>query len=218
MLFRLLPALGALALASAQFLLAKSASALPRPDLFEVNVTGGYRFRGSADIDEAEQRQEGRVRYGDGAAFGASVGYRTEPNGFIYAWYSQMQTELRTFSTATDGIVGQRDLTIHYLQFGGYLEGEYGPTLPYLGLSVGATLLAPSDDVGAEVRPSGAVEAGMKIPVTDFLHLRLLGRLPVTLMTGSTQIFCVEPHGCKVSLDGKPIVQFELMGGLGVSF
>ena len=58
----------------------------------------------------------------------------------------------------------------------------------------------------------------MKIPVMDHLHLRLLGRIPFTLMTGETEIFCIEPQPCKVSLDGKPIVQFELMGGLGVSF
>ncbi len=185
--------------------------------LFEVSATGGYRFKGSANIDEPEQNQVGTARYSDGAAFGASVGYRTEPNGFIYVWYSQQNSELELTLEDADSVTTRRDLTIHYMHFGGYLEGVYGPTLPYLGLSVGATLFAPSD-VGVEVRPSGAIEGGMKIPVTSFLHLRLLGRLPVTLMTGKTEIFCIDPEGCKVSLDGKPIVQFELMGGLGVNF
>ena len=89
-----------------------------------------------------------------------------------------------------------------------------------LGQFAGVPINLEASSVVPTGRAAGlmAIEAGMKIPVTSFMHVRLLGRLPVTLMTGKTEILCIEPHGCGVSLDGKPLVQFELMGGLGVSF
>jgi hypothetical protein len=211
--------LGALT-AAVVLLVPAPASARPStpPDRYEVSVVGGYGFAGSFDIEEEDDEQLGKAHYDGAATFGASIGYRTQLDGLIYLWYGQQKSELELTIEDADEPTTTRDVTFHYLQFGGYIEGAYGPTVPYLGVSLGLTLFDPSDDVGAEIKPSGAVEGGFKVPLTDNLHLRLLGRLPVTLLTGKTQIFCIEPQGCKVSYDGKPIVQMELLGGLGVSF
>jgi hypothetical protein len=196
------------------------ASARPStpPDRYEVSVVGGYRFAGSFDIEEEDDRQLGEAHYDGAPAFGASIGYRTQLDGLIYLWYGQQNTEVELTVEGAEEPTTTRDVTFHYLQFGGYIEGAYGPTVPYLGVSVGLTLFDPSDDVGAEFKPSAAVEGGFKVPLTSNLHLRLLGRLPFTLLTGKTQVFCIEPEGCSVSFDGKPVLQAELAAGLGVTF
>ncbi len=188
------------------------------PDRYEVSVVGGYRFAGSFNVEEEDERQEGSVHYDGAPAFGASIGYRTELDGLVYLWYGQQRTEVELTADGAGALTSTRDVTFHYLQFGGILEGSYGPTVPYIGVSVGLTLFDPNDDVGAEIKPSGALEGGFKLPIMKHFHLRLLGRLPVTIMTGQTQIFCIEPRGCSVGLDAKPIVQAELMGGFGASF
>lgn len=184
-------------------------------DLIEAAVVGGYRWGGNGDIEKGGQ--DGRITADGAPSFGASFGVRTEPDGVVYVWYSRQST---TLELRPDGVAGPyptRDVTFEYFHFGGFIEGEYGPSIPYLGLSVGLTRM-DAEDVGSEWRFSTAVELGFKLPVTSFLHLRLLGRAPVTFMTGNTEVYCITPQGCGVSLVAKPIAQVEALGGLGVSF
>ena len=188
------------------------AQARAADDFFEATVVGGYRWLGSADIDK--NGQNGSIDADSALALGASIGFRTEPDGVVYLWYSRQETTLHLRPDGAPGPHPTRDVTFEYYHFGGYIEGEYGPSTPYLGVSVGLTRMGAAD-VGAEWRFSTAVELGFKLPVTSFLHLRLLGRAPVTFMTGNTEVYCVSPLGCGVSLTAKPIAQIELLGGLG---
>lgn len=194
---------------------APEAEAQFQKDLFEAAVVGGYRWGGNSDIEKGGQ--DGRITAEGDPAFGASIGVRTEPDGVIYVWYSRQSTTLTLRPRGASGPFPTRDVTFEYLHFGGYVEGEYGPSIPYLGLSVGLTRM-DADDVGSEWRFSAAAEIGFKLPITSFLHLRLLGRAPVTFMTGNTEVYCITPQGCGVSLVAKPIAQVEVLGGVGVNF
>ena len=49
---------------------------------------------------------------------------------------------------------------------------------------------------------------------TEYPRLVALG----VAMTGSTEVYCISPQGCGVSLTAKPIAQIELLGGIGVNF
>lgn len=198
---------------SASALVSLEASA--RDDLVEAAVVGGYRWLGSADIEEPGQN--GSLKADSAPAWGGTVGFRTQPDGLVVLWYSRQETSLEIRPSGATGPYATRNVTFEYFHFGGVIEGEYGPSIPYIGMSVGLTRLGAAD-VGPEWRFSTALELGFKLPVTSFLHLRLLGRAPVTFMTGSTEVYCITPAGCNVSLTAKPIAQVELLGGLGVNF
>lgn len=189
--------------------------AAARDDLIEASVVAGWRWGGSADIDT--DNQNGRIATDNAFAFGGSLGVRTQPDGLVYVWYSRQDTSLELRADGAGSPHPTRDVTFEYFHFGGQLEGEYGPSVPYVGLSLGLTRMG-AEDVGSEWRFSTALELGVKLPVTSFLHLRLLGRAPVTFMTGNTEIYCITPQGCGTSLTAKPIAQIELLGGLGVNF
>ncbi len=187
-------------------------------DNWEVAAYGGYRIGGSIDVDDKTGSEDGSLSSEGSPSFGVSAGYRTKPNGFIYLWYSRQASFPLDIELSDGTKVGSRDVTFEYLQAGGYLEGWYGPANPYLGVTVGVTHLTTSDDLGSEWFFSAALEGGFKLPLTHWLDLRLLGRMPMTFMFGESQIYCVSPEGCRAELDGKPIVQGELQGGVGISF
>lgn len=192
-----------------------SQEAAARDDVVEAAVVGGYRWGGSGDIEEPGQN--GSIEADSALAWGGTVGVRTQPDGLVVLWYSRQETTLQLRPAGATAPYAARDVTFEYFHFGGVIEGEYGPSIPYIGLSVGLTRMGAAD-VGPEWRFSTALELGLKLPITSFLHLRLLGRAPVTFMTGSTEIYCLTPVGCNVSLTAKPIAQVELLGGLGVNF
>lgn len=182
---------------------------------FEVDAALGYRFGGALDVDSSGA--EGRVTLDGAPAFTGIFGYRIQPNGFIFINYSRQSTTVRYRSDdlSTTGATG---LSTEYLQFGGNLEVTRGRWVPYLGFSVGATRLAATDNGGDEWRFSAVIDGGVKFEITEWLHLRVLGRLPFTFVSGESEVFCVVPGGCLVLLDGAPLIQGEVYGGVGLSF
>jgi hypothetical protein len=52
----------------------------------------------------------------------------------------------------------------------------------------------------------------LKIEITPFLYLRVLGRMPVTFPSGD--MYCFSGRGCAVALHGQALVQGEFQGGL----
>lgn len=182
---------------------------------FEVDAALGYRFGGALDVDSGGT--EGRVTLDGAPAFTGIFGYRIQPNGFIFINYSRQSTTAR-YRSDDLATTGQTGLSTEYLQFGGNLEVTRGRWVPYLGFSIGATRLAATDMGGDEWRFSAVVDGGVKFDITEWLHLRLLGRLPFTFVSGESEVFCVVPGGCLVTLDGTPLIQGEVYGGVGLSF
>jgi len=191
-------------------LLASPASAQNR---VELDAGLGFRFGGGADV-EAEGA-EGRVTIGDEAAFTAILGYAVQPNGKVFLNYTRQASTL-TYLSDDLQTRGDTPFTTDVIQFGGNLELPRGRVVPYLGFSIGATRFGAVDlDSWAF---SMALDGGVRVDLTEWLHLRMLGRIPMTFATSEAGAFCVSPVGCVVLVSGGPIVQGEVFGTLGLSF
>jgi hypothetical protein len=183
-------------------------------DPWELDVAVGYRFGGALDVES--DSETGRISLDGAPAFSAIVGYRLQPDGFIFLNYSRQSTTLQYVADG-GGSASSTGLSTEYLQFGGNLEITRGRWVPYLGFSVGTTRLAATDLGGDDWRFSAVVDGGVKFELARWLHLRLLGRLPFTFLAGDSTVLCAA-GGCRVRLDGVPLIQGDVEAGLGVSF
>lgn len=181
----------------------------------ELDAALGYRFGGTSDV-EAEGA-EGRVSIGDEAAFTAILGYAVQSNGMVFLNYTRQVSTLHYLS---DDLQTRADtpLSTDVVHFGGNLELPRGRVVPYLGFSLGATRFAAIDYGYDSWAFSLALDGGVRVDITEWLHLRLLGRLPMTFVTSEAGAFCVSPVGCVVLVSGGPIVQGEVFGGFGLTF
>ncbi len=203
-----------------------SSEALADDHKFEIDVTGGYRLGGTHKVDldanpddydtSAENEADGRVSADSAPSFGASLGYRIQQNGFIYLGYSRQTTNVRYRPDDPSLDILETDASLEYFQFGGNLEATRGRLTPYFGFGLGMARFASLDTGDNSFRFSVSFEGGVKIRIFDFLHLRLLARLPLTFASG--KLYCYTGAGCAFATSGSPFVQGELQGGLGLRF
>jgi hypothetical protein len=88
--------------------------------------------------------------------------------------------------------------------------------VPYLGLSIGATRLAPVDGSGNDFSFSAVLDGGVKIMLLDFLDVRVIGRMPVSFVSGEAAAFCVGGLGCAFHYSGQPLLQGQALLGVGI--
>lgn len=181
----------------------------------ELDAALGYRFGGVADVEAAGA--EGRVTIGDEVAFTAILGYAVQPNGKVYLSYTRQVTTLHYLSDDLQ-TRAETPFSTDAIQVGGNLELPRGRVVPYMGFSIGTTRFA-SLDLGYDSWAfSMALDGGVRVDITEWFHLRLLGRIPLTFATSEAGAFCVSPVGCVLLVSGGPIVQGEIYGGLGFTF
>lgn len=182
---------------------------------FDLDAALGFRFGGGADVETGDE--DGHVTIDEGVAFTAIAAYRIESRGTVYLSYTRQDSTLRYIS---DDLAtrGDTPFSTDVVHFGGNLEFPRGPVVPYLGFSLGVTRFGAAELGVASWAFSTALDGGVKLDVTEWLHLRLLGRIPFTFATSEAGAFCVSPAGCLVLVSGGPIVQGEVYGGLGFSF
>lgn len=196
-----------------------SSHAEANPGKLEIDATIGYHFGGAVNVtseDSDGDDVDGRLTLDSALGFGGILGYRVHPNGLIYLSYARQNTTVRYRSDNLD-VTESRGLSLDYFQFGGNLEGGQGVLVPYFGVSMGATRFAVPE-YGEEWRFSFVFDGGIKINFTDWLHLRLLGRVPLNVLSGNSKMLCISPAGCVVALDTKLLVQGELYAGVGFAF
>lgn len=193
---------------------------------FEIDVTGGYRFGGTLGVDlddypdddeNTEDRDaDGRVSVDSSPVFGGILGYRIQQNGFIFLSYSRQATTVRYRPDDPSLEILETDASLEYFQFGGNLQTVRGRFTPYFGFSLGMGRFASLDEGSDNFRFSIAFDGGVKVRIFDFLHLRLLTRLPITFTAG--KVYCYTGAGCAFVTNASPFVQGEVQGGLGLSF
>lgn len=185
---------------------------------FELDATIGTRFGGALEVDlnSTDGDIPGRITADTSIAFGGIASYRFQSNGFVFINFSRQETEIRFRPSAVDQEAVQTSGAIDYLQLGGNLEVTRGSLTPYIGFSIGAAHFASHDDGGDSWRFAGALDGGVKFRLLPFLHLRLLGRLPITLVDG--ELYCYTGYGCAVLSRGAPFVQGEVQIGVGLDF
>ncbi|MCH2110044.1 MAG: outer membrane beta-barrel protein [Polyangiaceae bacterium] len=199
--------------------LAGGVDAYAHPDL-EITGNVGARFGGSVKVNapDGSAGETGKVTAPASLAYGATVGYRVQPNGFIALSYSRQQTELR-YRVTGESVSASQDASIEYLQFGGYLHTERRHFFPYLGFSIGTTRFATLGKGGSdEWRFSGVLEGGVKWQAIEHLQFRLLMRMPITVLSGDSSVFCVSGSGCLISYDGPTLIQGEALAGISLTF
>ena len=205
-----------LSLGSALLIATLGSSASAHPDV-EVAGVIGARVGGSARLTDSNNDEIGKASVNSSLSYGGLAGYRLQPNGFGYISYSRQKTEMRYRATGS-GSVDTRDVSIEYFQIGGYLEIDRGKFFPYLGFSVGAGRLKELGGSAEELRFSGVLDAGLKYQLLPILQLRLLARMPITILSGDAKVLCVSGAGCAATYGGQPFIQGEFQAGLGLTF
>lgn len=184
----------------------------------ELDATVGTRFGGALDVtlDSDDGDIPGRISADSSIAFGGILSYRFQSNGFVFLNFSRQETEVHFRPNNIDQESVKTNGAIDYLQFGGNLEITRGALTPYFGFSIGAAHFASHEDGGDTWRFAGAFDGGVKFRILPFLHLRLLGRLPITFVDG--ELYCYTGYGCAVVSHGAALVQGEVQVGVGLDF
>ena len=198
----------------------RAAHAQERERRIEVVGFGGVGFTGDLGVSSNTQAgtETGNVSFDSAPVYGGMVGYRAQPKGFAYLSYSRMETTAYFRPSGNFDSTAQAKLTFDYFQIGGNLEGPSGRVVPYLGLSLGATRLAPVDGSGNDFSFSGVLDGGIKLNLAKFLDVRLIGRMPVSFISGEAAALCVGGHGCAVRYSGQPLIQGQALLGVGLHF
>jgi hypothetical protein len=206
----------ALAAALALTLSARYASAqeeAERERRIEVLGYGGVGF--TADLGVESDTESGNVSFDSAPVYGAVLGFKAQRHGYAYFSYSRMQTTAYFRPEGGFETRGQADVSFDYFQVGGNLEAPHGRVVPYLGLSLGATRLAPVNGSGNDFSFSAVLDGGVKFMLTPFLDVRFIGRMPVSFISGDAAALCVG-GACAVRYSGDPLGQGQLLLGAGL--
>lgn len=182
----------------------------------EVVGFGGVGFTG--DLGVSSGTEAGNVSFDSAPVYGGMLGYRAQSNGFAYFSYSRMETTAYFRPAGGFESSAQTNVVFDYFQLGGSLEARSGRVVPYLGLSLGATRLAPADGTGNDFSFSAVLDGGVKIMLTPFLDVRLIGRMPVSFISGDASALCIGGRGCALHYSGQPLIQGQALLGAGLHF
>lgn len=208
-------------LAAAFAILVSARPAHAQDRRIEVVGFGGVGFTGDLGVSadtQAGHTETGNVSFDSAPVYGGMLGFRAQPKGFAYLSYSRMETTAYFRPSGNFDTTAQTKLSFDYFQVGGNLEGSSGRVVPYLGLSLGVTRLAPVEGSGNDFSFSGVLDGGIKLNLADFLDVRLIGRMPVSFISGEAAALCVGGHGCAVRYSGQPLIQGQALLGVGLHF
>jgi hypothetical protein len=185
----------------------------PVPGL-EIAAFGGYRFGGELDLKDPDEK----VEVADHSTFAVALSLARDDNSQYELFYSRQATRLKHSAS-----IGPMPLKIEYLQIGGtLLAGWPGPINPYMVGTAGITRMTPEPaGTDASTDFSMSLGAGVRVPVSRHLALRLEGRGYMTFVDTNSAFHCASgPNGsaCRVLASGSSMLQFELLAGVAFSF
>jgi hypothetical protein len=158
----------------------------------------------------------GRLTLDGGLVLSGILGYRIQPDGFIYVSYTRQELGYAYDAKGSDTSMDfSGNGSLEYFQFGGNVETTRGILVPYFGFSMGLARLASFGGGGSRLFFSPVLDGGLKIDVHEHVHLRLIGRMPI--LFANKDVFC-SGADCAHAEEIRPTAQLELLGGLGVSF
>ncbi|MFO7577003.1 MAG: outer membrane beta-barrel protein [Pelovirga sp.] len=173
----------------------------------------GYTFGG-----DFEQRDTGAaVDLAEGASHGILLNWRdgNRRGAFYELLYHRHETSLNGDGGALAADL-DLDLESHYLHFGGTYGKEGGRINPYVAAGLGLTHLDPAQG-DAKTRFSFSLGAGVRVPLSARVGLRLEGRGFATYFNDRSAIFCGN-NGCLVELRGDLMWQFTVFSGVSLAF
>lgn len=187
---------------------------------FEITPFVGYRLGGEFDVSSDADTAAGSVDLDSAASYGIDVGLYRDRNSFYELLYSRQEASL----DSSDVTLSSVDVSVQYLHLGGTamfpLEDNW--FVPYLSLTIGATLLDPqSGSFDSETKFSGSLGGGLRFPVNDNVAVALGLRGYLTFVDSDTGLFCVsgsEGATCLLRSSGSTFFQGEAQLGLTVRF
>ncbi|HSC88492.1 MAG TPA: hypothetical protein VLC09_14515 [Polyangiaceae bacterium] len=183
----------------------------------EFAAQGGLNLSGNLPL--TLDRVDGAASFDPAFLWSVLAGYRLEQEGFIFLQYSRSETTGYFRPNGEITATGSQGIAFDWFQFGGYLESWRGPLAGLLGFSLGAMRTsAVGGGQGNDVSFSAVVEGGAKVEILRNLHLRFTARMPINFVSGESEVFCVTGAGCLATLHGDPLIQGQLLGGIGFGF
>ncbi|NTW25618.1 MAG: hypothetical protein HGA37_13045, partial [Lentimicrobium sp.] len=138
----------------------------------EISPFAGYTF---ADIFSITG---GTARIGDGFTYGGSLAIAKGERYFFELTY--LRTDMILSASSSYSYVDVEDAgSSNYILLGGNRTfGTAGKVVPYAGISVGMGILASKEDTFENIEKLAfGLDAGIKIPVSDKLGIRLQSNL-----------------------------------------
>jgi L-ascorbate metabolism protein UlaG (beta-lactamase superfamily) len=195
-----------------------SALALPAREVaahrVEVLGFGGYQFGGGLDTEV------GRIDISNGGAGGLTVGIvvrlRRPRRGGPQPPGRRAELEPLTVAAPDSALF---DLDVHYVQFGGTVQKDYGSVSPFFGMTIGVSIFDPEPaGYSAETRFAGTLSGGAKAYLTPRIGIRGQLRVSASLFSSGTDIFCSLPGACAIRITGNGLVQGDTSAGVFVMF
>ena len=195
-----------IALATLVVLIVPAISFAQAPHRYELTAFGGYRwggeFKGGNFSNNPGVNQE-NLQISNGGNFGLvfDLVTSTQQLQFELMWERQM-----TSMDVKDNVTGEKqylgDGVVDYLHLGvlyevyqpSQLEGE-STVRPFVGITMGSTRFAPSDDRSSAWRFSVGFKVGMKTYLAERIGLRLESSLMTTYLNSSDDMFCSNATG-----------------------
>ena len=196
---------------------AHAEAAAPR---FEVTPFAGYRMGGKFDVSSESDAADDSVDLESDASYGIDVGLYRDRYSFYELLYSRQEASLDSSDAALSGV----DVSVQYWHVGGtaMFPQEDIWFVPYLSLTIGATVLEPdSGAYDSETKFSTSLGGGLRLPINDNLAVTLGLRGYLTFIDSDTDLFCVSgPEGgtCLLRSSGSTFFQGEAQLGLTVRF
>jgi hypothetical protein len=181
---------------------------------FELTALGGVQVGGFFDFENGEAQLD------PGGIVGGTLGFYVHGTGRLVASYNYQFTSVEISSTFAGGRSDNVDAGVGHLQFGGEIDFPVRlKVLPFVGMTIGAMhIKADTNDAKTDWFFSSALYGGVKVPFTSHIGLRAQAKVIMIVPSGSSSSFCIEGHGCHVSIYVDTVWQGEFAGGLYVTF
>lgn len=208
-----------LALAAVVFMVAVTGVAVAQDQKIEITPFVGYRFNGTFDnVDQRQNPTVSSVNLTDGLAYGFLFDVNLGENAQVeFSWSRQDSTLQAKFFNGDRETAG--DLASNYIHVGGnYLFGDsYDDLRWFIGGSLGATYFDPSESgVSSETQFSFGFQGGFKFFFSDFVGVRVQGRIVSTYINSSDGYWCY--FYCFYTTYSNYLTDIEVDGGLVLRF
>jgi hypothetical protein len=203
-----------LLLAVAVVVMAGSAWA-QRPPI-ELNFYADYVWTSSisASVQDESGIRNGDFDIKDNPAFGIAVDFEVRPGTQIELLYQRQDSEMTFRDAATKQTETVTDMASSYYHIGALQGFRRGKTLPFTGLTLGASSFDPQGS-GRETewKFSFAFHAGAKVYLSERIGLRFHGRVFASFLDASAGLWA-GTGGAGVAIGGSALWQWDLGGGL----
>jgi hypothetical protein len=210
-----MPLLVKTSLALSAALLTTTSVSMAKPHRVAVSAEAGVGATFDLGVDAG--KTTGTLTTDGNAVYGGRVSYRVHPTGFVYLSYHRELTTVYFRPTGQFVPTTSAPISFDQVQFGGRLEVPRGKVFPFAGFGVGALRIGSQETSASSLAFSMSLDMGVRVELLPFLHVALVGRLPVTFVNGGSGAICVN-GGCLFAYHGDPLVQAQGLLGAGVQF